>query len=164
MAKQIIWTRKAQLDRKEILEYWREHNHSNTYSIKLNLIIKKAITLIAAHPQIGRRTNVDNVRVKLVREYLIFYEERNKQIFILTIWDSRRNPKIYLSKSKTFLFLSTFPLLGTVFWQLVQNRQNDTRIQLFRYQKISVTICTAKYRFPETICLFTGDNLNRENK
>ncbi|MBP9104361.1 MAG: hypothetical protein KBF82_10885 [Chitinophagaceae bacterium] len=73
-------------------------------------------------------------------------------------------PKIYLSKSKTFLFLSTFPLLGTVFWQLVQNRQNDTRIQLFRYQKISVTICTAKYRFPETICLFTGDNLNRENK
>ena len=93
MAKQIIWTRKAQLDRKEILEYWREHNHSNTYSIKLNLIIKKAITLIAAHPQIGRRTNVDNVRVKLVREYLIFYEERNKQIFILTIWDSRRNPE-----------------------------------------------------------------------
>ena len=78
---------------KEIDEYWREHNHSNTYSIKLNLIIKKAITLIAAHPQIGRRTNVDNVRVKLVREYLIFYEERNKQIFILTIWDSRRNPE-----------------------------------------------------------------------
>jgi toxin YoeB len=93
MVKQIIWTRRAYNDRKEILEYWRIHNQSNIYSKKLNQLFKKAITLIAAHPHIGRRTNMENVRVKLVRDYLVFYEESETEIFILTIWDSRRNPE-----------------------------------------------------------------------
>ncbi len=93
MVKRIIWTLKAQQDRKEILHYWRVHNQSNTYSKKLNQLIKKALALIAAHSNIGRRTDIENVRVKMVREYLIFYEEQNDQIFILSIWDNRRNPE-----------------------------------------------------------------------
>jgi addiction module RelE/StbE family toxin len=93
MAKQINWTQKAQLERKEILHYWRVHNQSNTYSKKLNQLIKKALALIASHPNIGRRTDIENVRVKTVRDYLIFYEEQNDQIFILSIWDNRRNPE-----------------------------------------------------------------------
>lgn len=92
MAKRITWTLKAQQERKEILQYWQAHNQSNNYSKKLNLLIKKAVVLIAAHPQIGRKTDIDNVRVKLVRDYLIFYEEGAEQIFILSIWDNRRNP------------------------------------------------------------------------
>ncbi|MEO5562123.1 MAG: type II toxin-antitoxin system RelE/ParE family toxin [Chitinophagaceae bacterium] len=93
MAKRIIWTRKAQQDRKEILHYWRIRNHSTTYSKKLNELIKKAIALIAAHPHIGRRTSIKNVRIKLVSEYLIFYEEIEDNLFILSIWDNRRNPE-----------------------------------------------------------------------
>jgi addiction module RelE/StbE family toxin len=93
MAKQIIWTHKAQQERKEILQYWRIHNQSKTYSKKLNQLIKKALALIAAHPNIGRRTDIENVRVKMVRDYLIFYEEQNDHIFILSIWDNRRNPE-----------------------------------------------------------------------
>jgi len=93
MAKQIIWTRRAHNDRKEILEYWRIHNQSNIYSKKLNELFKKAIAFVAEHPHIGRRTNIENVRVKLVRDYLVFYEERETEIFILTIWDNRRNPE-----------------------------------------------------------------------
>lgn len=92
MAKRITWTLKAQQDRKEILRYWQVHNQSSTYSKKLNQHIGKALTLIAAHPHIGRRTNIENVRVKLVRDYLIFYEESGEKIFILSIWDNRRNP------------------------------------------------------------------------
>lgn len=93
MAKQITWTYRAQQDRLEILHYWRLRNQSNTYCIKLNLLFKKAISLIAVHPHIGRRTTIENVRVKLVRDYLIFYEEKDDQIFILSIWDNRRNPE-----------------------------------------------------------------------
>ena len=92
MAKQITWTKRAQQDRKEILHFWWVHNQSNTYSKQLNLLFKKAITLVAAHPHIGRRTSIENVRVKLVRDYLIFYEESETEIFILYIWDNRRNP------------------------------------------------------------------------
>src|SRR5215813_6752283 len=92
MAKQIIWTKKAHRDRIEILHYWRVNNKSNEYSKKLNLLIKKAIALVAAHPHIGRRTSIENIRIKLVRDYLIFYEETETEIFILSIWDNRRNP------------------------------------------------------------------------
>jgi len=69
------------------------HNQSNTYSKKLKLLIKKALTLIAAHPKIRRNTDIEHVRVKLVSDYLIFYEEGAEQIFILSIWDNRRNPE-----------------------------------------------------------------------
>ncbi len=93
MAKRIIWTLRAHQDRKEILHYWKLHNQSNAYSKKLNLLFKKASTLIAAHPKIGRSTDIENVRVKLVSDYLIFYEESDEQIFILSIWDNRRNPE-----------------------------------------------------------------------
>ena len=93
MSKQISWTYRAQQDRIEILHYWRLRNRSNAYSKKLNILIKKAISLIAIHPHIGRRTTIEGIRVKLVRDYLIFYEETDDQIFILSIWDSRRNPE-----------------------------------------------------------------------
>lgn len=92
MAKRIVWTRKAHNDRKEILQYWKLHNQSDTYSKRLNGLFKKAISLIATHPNIGRRTSIENVRVKLVRDYLIFYEEVNTAIYILSVWDNRRDP------------------------------------------------------------------------
>ena len=92
MAKQIIWSLQAQNDRKEILTYWFVRNKSNTYGKKLNLLIRKAIKLISLYPYIGFKTDVENVRVKLVRDYLIFYQEGEEQIFILSIWDNRRNP------------------------------------------------------------------------
>jgi toxin YoeB len=75
MAKQIIRAYRAQQDRKEILQYWRQRNQSNFYSKKLNLLFKQAVSLIVQHPKIGRRTDFENVRVKSVRDYLIFYEE-----------------------------------------------------------------------------------------
>lgn len=93
MAKQIIWSLRAINDRKELLQYWKLHNQSITYSKKLNALFKKAVSLIASHPGIGRKTDFENVRVKLVRDYLIFYEETESQILILTIWDNRRNPE-----------------------------------------------------------------------
>ena len=92
MAKRIIWTENAHNERKEILLYWKNHNQSTAFSKKLNELIKKAIQLISSHPHIGRKTDVKNVRVKLVRDYLLFYEETKDTIIILSIWDNRRNP------------------------------------------------------------------------
>jgi plasmid stabilization system protein ParE len=86
MAKQIIWSLRAHQDRKEILQYWRLKNQSATYSKKLNELFKKAVEIFVKHPQIGRKTDIKNIRVKLVRDYLII-------LLILTIWDNRRNPE-----------------------------------------------------------------------
>ncbi|MBI3195783.1 MAG: type II toxin-antitoxin system RelE/ParE family toxin [Ignavibacteriae bacterium] len=94
MAKQVIWSFRAQQERIRILEYWTVRNSSKTYSNKLDRLIREAIKLIALHPHIGRKTTTDDyVRVKVVRDYLILYEDTNQQINILSIWDSRQNPE-----------------------------------------------------------------------
>jgi toxin YoeB len=92
MVKQIIWTERAQDDRKKILDYWRQRNKSAIYSRKLNQLFREAIGIIKDYPQIGKPTNDKSARLKIVKDYLIIYQEAETEIFILTIWDSRQNP------------------------------------------------------------------------
>ena len=79
-ARKINWTKEANFERKEILTYWINRNKSKTYSIKLNKLFRNTLKQIADNPKIGRKTNFENVRVKIVRDYLLFYEFDTKQI------------------------------------------------------------------------------------
>ncbi len=93
MPKEIRWSIRANQDRIEILEYWIKRNQSNTYSIKLALLFEENIELLSQIPTIGKPTNLPDVRVKVVRDYLIFYRIMEELLEIIAIWDSRRNPK-----------------------------------------------------------------------
>ncbi len=75
MAKKVVWSLAAQDKRKAILKYWRVRNKSNTYSIKLNQLFKDSIKIIIDYPQIGKSTEDTQARIKIVRDYLIIYEE-----------------------------------------------------------------------------------------
>lgn len=92
MVRRIIWSERAILERREILLYWIKRNKSKSYSIKLNKLINEEIKILAKSPFIGRETDEVNVRIKVIRDYLLFYEIRNDELHILTLWDSRRNP------------------------------------------------------------------------
>jgi toxin YoeB len=92
MAKQIIWSRLAHNDRLNILDYWIKRNKSNSYSQKLNLIFEHTADLISKYPKIGKRTEIDDIRYKVVKDYLFTYRENEEFIEILTIWDSRQDP------------------------------------------------------------------------
>ena len=91
--RKIIWTITANLERKEILEYWILRNKSKRFSVRLNYLILQTLEVLRENPTIGRRTNIDNVRVKLIREYLLLYEFTDAELIILSIWDARRNIK-----------------------------------------------------------------------
>lgn len=93
MAKKVIWSFRAQSDRKNILEYWRQRNQSNTYSIKLDELFREAVNLIKDFPQIGKQTDDKKARSKVVKDYLLIYEDDIDSIVILTIWDSRQDPE-----------------------------------------------------------------------
>lgn len=93
MAKKVVWSQKAQKDRRRILKYWKGRNKSNVYSIKLAQLFKDSVKIISEFPQIGKLTDDINVRIKIVKDYYILYEETNTQIHILTLWDSRQNPE-----------------------------------------------------------------------
>lgn len=72
-ARKIVWTQKANLERKAILEYWIERNKSKKFSIKLNKLIISTIKQIAETSGIGRKTDLENVRVKIIRDDFLFY-------------------------------------------------------------------------------------------
>ncbi|WP_260129168.1 type II toxin-antitoxin system RelE/ParE family toxin [Elizabethkingia anophelis] len=59
--------------------------------MKLNKLIVATIKQIAENPGIGRKTNLENVRVKIIRDYLFFYEFDENYLKILTLWDGRRD-------------------------------------------------------------------------
>ena len=96
--RKIVWTQKAYEERKEILAYWIERNQSKTYSIKLNKLIKETIQIAALYPDTGRKTTFINVRVKIIRDYFLFYEVNKTTLVVLSIWDGRRNDRTLIIK------------------------------------------------------------------
>lgn len=78
VAYKIIWTEKANRDRQNILNFWIQHNKSKIYSLKLHKLLISTIQEIAKRPDIGRLSEFENVRVKIVRQYLIFYSIKKR--------------------------------------------------------------------------------------
>ena len=100
MAKRVIWTKNTQKERSDILRYWAERNKSTVYSKKLNKLFKESINSLKIKPEIGRKSDIENVRIKIVRDYLIFYETTKDILYVLSVWDNRQDPnKLNLKKA-----------------------------------------------------------------
>ncbi len=93
MAKRIVWTLQAKDERREILSYWFERTGNKKYSQKLAYQFRETVRYIAAHNYLGRATDVDNVRVAVSGNYLIFYRLSGELVEVVTVFDSRRNPE-----------------------------------------------------------------------
>ncbi len=93
MARLIIWTQRAQKERIEISKYWISRTNSIFYSKKLNELLKDSLRLISKYPSIGKLTDKENIRVKVLRNFLIFYEITENEIVVLSLWDCRQNPE-----------------------------------------------------------------------
>ena len=92
MAKEIVWTQSAIQDRFRIYQYWSQKNKSNLFSQKLERLFNEAATLLSEFPEIGTRTDFQDVRVKVIRNYCVFYLNLPDSIQIIRVWDSRQNP------------------------------------------------------------------------
>ena len=93
MAKRIIWTNTAKQARRNILQFWINHNKSKTYSQKLSVLLKEKINLIRDQNYIGKPTNIKDVRATLISHFTVFYKINPDEIIIVGIWDNRRNPE-----------------------------------------------------------------------
>ena len=94
MATKVVWSVRAQRERFEILEYWVNRNKSKTYSRKLYQLFRIGMKKVAEMPESQIPTEYQDVRIKIIKDYLIYYHiSDSKTIEVLTIWDSRRNPK-----------------------------------------------------------------------
>ncbi|NJK97327.1 MAG: type II toxin-antitoxin system RelE/ParE family toxin [Bacteroidales bacterium] len=79
-----------------MLDYWIKRNKSSVYSKKLNSIFENTAELISRHPHIGKPTQIQIVRIKIIKYYLFTYRVTENSIEILTIWDSRRDPDKFI--------------------------------------------------------------------
>ena len=93
MVKPVILSQEANVERKNILEYWKERNQSNAYSKKLDNIFRENFKLLSTYPKIGRLLGFEELRALLVKNYLIIYKETESLIQIISIWDTRQNPE-----------------------------------------------------------------------
>jgi plasmid stabilization system protein ParE len=92
-ARKIEWSVEARFDIVDILSFYNERNGNNIYSGKLYNQIQKVIKLIALKPFLGKQSDIENIRVVMFKDYLIFYEVQPRSVLIITIWDCRRNPE-----------------------------------------------------------------------
>ena|ERR1700761_9499669 len=93
MGKEIKWSERAQKERFAILEYWHKRNKSKRYSSKLSRLFDESIEYVAEMPESGSPTKYQDVRFKVTGAYLLYYSIQPSFIEVITIWDSRRNPK-----------------------------------------------------------------------
>jgi addiction module RelE/StbE family toxin len=93
MARKIVWSRKSQEDKKDIFLYWNNRNKSKLYSKKLNKLFIAAAEFVAEFPLVGKKSNLENVRMKIVRDYLVIYEFDDEVIYVLRIWSTQQNPE-----------------------------------------------------------------------
>ncbi len=89
--KKIIWSYKAKIEFRKILEFFNERNGSETYSLKLLLETEDLLVTLAKSELIGRLTSNEKTRVIPLKTYLIFYEINKDSIEILSFWDNRQD-------------------------------------------------------------------------
>ncbi|MBK7763240.1 MAG: type II toxin-antitoxin system RelE/ParE family toxin [Bacteroidetes bacterium] len=92
MVKSVILTLEADVERKQILQYWNERNHSNNYSKKLDKVFRANFNMLASFPKMGKSLGINDLRVLVVKDYLFVYREIEEFVEIISIWDSRRDP------------------------------------------------------------------------
>ena len=91
----VEWTEQAKIELKEILLYWKRHNKSNSYSVKLNAEVQRVVKDLVRFPYLWTEVEgYENIRRALVFfNYSIFYLIEKNTITILSFWDNRRNPE-----------------------------------------------------------------------
>lgn len=95
MVKEIRWSNNAITQWSSICEFYMPY--SEKYTIKLSKELDKSIRLISIYPLLGLKSDIKNVRCKLIlnRFSLIYLiNENNNSIDILNIWDGRKDPEL----------------------------------------------------------------------
>ena len=74
-----------------ILDFYFKRNGTKTFSIKLHSDFRKNIKILEKHPEIGLKTDIENVRNLIDGNFSIFYEITVNEIHILSVWDNRQD-------------------------------------------------------------------------
>ena len=89
--KEIIWSKRANSELINILQFYNKRNGNTNYSLKLIDEIEDILNTLSQNEYIGRLTSNKKTRVIVMKVYLIFYEINDDRIEILSFWDNRQD-------------------------------------------------------------------------
>ena len=89
--KEIKWTLRAIQDKIDIFEYWIGRNQSTRYCEKLDRLFDHSLKLAIRFPQASKKTDYKDVRIKVVKHYLIFFWIKEDCIEVIRIRDARQD-------------------------------------------------------------------------
>jgi plasmid stabilization system protein ParE len=93
MAKRkVVWTKDSEVQLQGILEFFTLRNKSSVYSRKLYKKFKTELLSVSKKPELGIKTQLDQIRGLIIEDYILFYEILEDRIVILNVWDCRQNP------------------------------------------------------------------------
>jgi plasmid stabilization system protein ParE len=93
----VFWTELAVRQRNLVFDYWNRRNASRSYSKKLHLKIRHCITILKHHPEAGRKTDFEHIRVLFLEHYSLLYRCDDTDIHILAFWDNRQSEEKLLA-------------------------------------------------------------------
>ncbi|MGL5235964.1 MAG: type II toxin-antitoxin system RelE/ParE family toxin [Empedobacter falsenii] len=85
---EIVWENQTSEEFLAILEFWNNHNNSNSYLRKLFAEIKKAEELLEKNPEAGSETNFKKIKRLIIQDnFSLFYtiSKKDNYIYILSI-------------------------------------------------------------------------------
>ncbi|KFC22004.1 type II toxin-antitoxin system RelE/ParE family toxin [Epilithonimonas lactis] len=89
----VEWTHFAKKQRDEIFEYWNNRNKSNSYSKKLNLVIKEKTSQLKFQLFSGKKTINETKRMLVFKNYSLIYNIEQETISIISFWENHQNPE-----------------------------------------------------------------------
>jgi plasmid stabilization system protein ParE len=93
MVKEVIWTPTAQKTFNQVIDYL---NEKWTESEIINFVSStdRIVDYIVQNPKMFRKTNKKNIHEAVVTPHnLLIYKIYPTRIYLVTFWDTRRNPK-----------------------------------------------------------------------
>lgn len=92
----VKWTPLAEMQLANVLEFWIEHNRSDSYSQKILKEVGNAVSMIADNPYICAEVEQNDVRIRsflVLKNFSILYRIiSEKEIAIVSFWDNRQDP------------------------------------------------------------------------
>ncbi|MDR2205215.1 MAG: type II toxin-antitoxin system RelE/ParE family toxin [Flavobacteriaceae bacterium] len=90
----VNWTKEAEINFDDTLEYWRNRNQSDTYSEKIILETRKTQNSIADNPHLARFHDNANTyqRIFFKGKFSLFYKIKGETILITRFRDNRQKP------------------------------------------------------------------------
>ena len=88
--RKVVWSKRAETELRQVLEFYIDRNQSNKYSLRLLNEVEKATGLLSSFPYLGKISDNGQTLVIVKDKFLIFYEVYSNAIAILSFWDGRQ--------------------------------------------------------------------------